>query len=238
MDSLGPDGGLDKVLEFTGPAIEEMSISSRMVLCNSVQYLSAQTAIINPDDRAVDYLKRRSEKDIEIINGDPDAGYCEELHYNLKDLQPLVVTPPDVYSVKRVTDIEGIDVHQAFVGTCISGNLEDLRLVAKILNGEKIHPRVRFAIIPGTQEVYLNAIKEGLLEIFINAGSIVSAPGCGPCFGGFGYLLPGENCICTGVLNTPGRMGSEEANIYLANPATVAASAVAGKITDPRNYLL
>ena len=238
MDSIGPDGGLDKVLEFTGPAIQEMSISSRMVLCNSVQYFSAQTAIIEPDDRVVNYLKRRSEKEIEIIYSDPDANYSEELHYNLNDLEPLVVTPPDVYYVKKVTDIEGIDVHQAFVGTCISGSLEDLRLAAKILEGKKVHPKVRFAIIPGTQEVYLNAIKEGLLEIFVNAGSIVSPPGCGPCFGAFGYLLPDENCICTGVLNTPGRMGSEDANIYLANPATVTASAVAGKITDPRNYLL
>ena len=238
MDTLGPDGALDNVLEFTGPSIAEMTISSRMVLCNSVQYLSAQTAIINPDDKTVNYLKKRSKKDIEVINSDPDAIYSEELYFNLKDIEPLVVTPPDVYYVKKVTDIEGVDVHQAFVGTCISGNLEDLRLAAKILKGKKVHPGVRFAIIPGTQETYLNAIREGLLEIFVNSGLIVSAPGCGPCFGSFGYLLPGENCICTGVLNTPGRMGSEKANIYLANPATVAASAVVGKITDPRNFLL
>lgn len=237
LGDLGPDGGFGNVFEFTGPAVAEMSMESRMVLCNSVQYLAAETAIINPDKKTIEYVKSVSTQPFEALKSDADAEYTRTLYYDVTNLEPQIVTPPDVYYIKPIKEIEGIEINQAFIGTCASGRIEDLRLASRILKGEKVNSHVRLLITPITPMVEEQAAREGLLDVFLRAGAVIGPPTCGPCFGGFGYLLPGEVAITTGTLNVPGRMGSIDAKIYMGNPATVAASAVEGKITDPRKIL-
>jgi 3-isopropylmalate/(R)-2-methylmalate dehydratase large subunit len=234
---LGPDGGTGNVFEFTGPSISDMSIESRMVLCNSVQYLAAETAIINPDKRTIGYVKSVTRESFEALRSDADAVYSKTVDYDVSSLEPQVVCPPDVYYVKQIKDTEGTSINQAFIGTCASGRMEDLRLAARVLKGRKVNPNVRLLITPITPLIAEQAAREGLIEIFLRSGAVVGPPTCGPCFGGFGFLLPGEVAITTGTLNVPGRMGSIDASIYMGNPATVAASAVEGKITDPRKFL-
>jgi len=237
IGDVGPDGALGQVVQYSGPAVSAMSMESRMVLCNSVQYLAAETAIIEPNERTYEYVKARTSETFEALEGDIDAEYAKVLDYDVSKLEPQVVTPPDVYYVKPIKEVAGIDIDQAFIGTCASGRLEDLKLAAQILKGKKVHPRVRFLITPITPQIYQEAAREGLLNIFWEAGAVIGPPTCGPCYGGVGYLLPGEKCITTGTLNIPGRLGSTEAEIYMGNPATVAASAVKGQITDPREFL-
>ncbi|MFC1980868.1 aconitase/3-isopropylmalate dehydratase large subunit family protein [Chloroflexota bacterium] len=237
LKDLGPDGALDDVFEFSGPAIDAMSIDSRFVLCNSIQYISAQTAIINPDQVTLDYVRQRTDEPLQPVVSDPDAVYVKTLEYDVSTLEPQVVTPPDVFNVKNIGKVAGTDIDQVFIGSCASARMEDLRLVAQIWEGMRIHPRVRAMVIPITQAIYEQAAKEGLLAIFAAAGAVVGPPTCGPCYGGFGTLLSGEVCLSTSTLNIPGRMGSTDASIYLSNPATAAASAIEGKITDPRTYL-
>jgi 3-isopropylmalate/(R)-2-methylmalate dehydratase large subunit len=234
---LGPDGASGKVLEFRGPTIEDMTMESRMVLCNSVQYLSAETAIIAPDKTTMAYLRDKTRDSLEMIQGDEDAVYAQVLQYDVSNLEPMVVTPPDVFYVKTVMEVAGKKIDQALIGTCASGRLEDLRLAARILQGKKVHPTVRFMVTPITPQILSEASKEGLIEKLIQAGAMIGPSSCGSCYGGFGQLLPGETCLSTGTLNIPGRLGSVEAEIYMANPATVAASAIEGKITDPRKFL-
>jgi len=237
LKDLGPDGGQGQVIEYSGPTISEMSVESRMVLCNSVQCMAAETAIVGADEKTVAYLKALGVKDAEVLQSDPDAHFAKTVKFDVSKLEPQVVTPPDVYYVKSIKETEGIELHQAMIGTCASGRIEDLRLAAKVLKGKKVHPRVRMFISPITPKIYEEAGKEGLLGIFAEAGAVLGPASCGFCYGGFGYLMPGENAITTGTLNIQGRMGSIYAGIYMGNPATVAASAIEGKITDPRKYL-
>jgi len=237
LKDLGPDGGLGMVIEYSGPTVSEMSMESRMVLCNSVQYLAAETAIIGSDEKTIEYLKSYGVKNIDILQSDADAIYAKTVKFDVSKLEPQIVTPPDVFYVKSIKDVEGTELHQAMIGTCASGRIEDLRLAARVLKGKKVHPRVRMFISPITPRIYEQAASEGLISVFTEAGAVLGPASCGFCYGGFGYLLPGENAITTGTLNIPGRMGSIYSNIYMGNPATVAASAIEGKITDPRKYL-
>lgn len=237
LKDLGPDAGLGQVVEYSGPAISDMSMESRMVLCNSIQYMSAETAIIGSDEKTAEYLKGYGVKNVELIQSDPDAVFAKTVKIDVSKLEPQVVAPPDVFYVKSIKEAEGAELHQAMIGTCASGRIEDLRLAAKVLKGKKVHPRVRMFISPITPHIYEQAAKEGLLDIFVEAGAVLGPASCGFCYGGFGYLMPGENAITTGTLNIPGRMGSIYGNIYMGNPATVAASAIEGKITDPRKYV-
>lgn len=239
IGDIGPGGALGQVVQYTGPTVAQMSVESRMVLCNLVQFLSAETAIIEPDQKIHDYVKVRTDKPYETLESDIDAEYARVLDYDVSELEPMVVTPPDMYHVKTINEVAGIEIDQAFLGTCASGRMEDLRLAARILKGKQVHPRVRFVIVPITPQIHREAAREGLTDIFWEAGALVGPPGCGPCTErrGYGWLLPGERCISTGTLNIPGRMGSPKAEIYIGNPATVAASAVTGRITDPRKLL-
>ncbi len=234
---LGPDGATGMVIEYSGPTIAAMSVDSREVLCNSVQYLSAETAIINPDEKTIEYVKGNTQKDFEIAKSDEDAEFSQVKNYDVSKLEPQIVVPPDVFYVKDVSDVEGTEIDQALIGTCAGGRIEDLRLAAGILKGKKVHPRVRLMVTPISQKTYISALREGLIETFVEAGAVVLSSTCSPCYGGIGYLLPGENCIATGTLNIPGRMGSTDANIYLGSTVTVAASAIEGKISDPRNFV-
>ncbi|MBI2858494.1 MAG: 3-isopropylmalate dehydratase large subunit, partial [Chloroflexi bacterium] len=225
-------------VEFAGPTISAMSIESRMVMCNMVMFMSAETAVVEPDQKVIDYVKARTDKPFEAVYNDRDAEYSKVLNYDVSKLDPQVVMPTAIYHIKSVKEAEGTEIDQAYVGTCASGRMEDLRLAARILKGRKVHPRVRMVITPITPELQRDAAKEGLTEIFWEAGALVGPPSCGMCYqGGFGYVLPRERLISTGTLNLPGRQGSPEGETYLANPATVAASAVEGRITDPRKYL-
>ena len=232
---LGPDGALGTVIEFTGPGLAGMSMESRMVLCNSVQYLAAETAIIAADAVTKEYLDKTAQAPWQPVSGDEDASYARDLEYDLSTIAPMVVTPPDVYYVKSIEEVQGIKIDQAIIGTCAGGRMEDLRIAAAILKDHPVAPGVRFMITPITPAIMASADREGLIEIFVKAGALVGPPSCGPCYGGLAQLLPGETCISTGTLNVPGRLGSTEAEIYMANPAVVTASAVSGKITDPRS---
>lgn len=237
LQDLGPDGAQGKVIEFTGPAIADMSIDARLVLCNSVQYLSAETAIVAADERVVDYLKDKTDQPYEMVRSDPDATYVREIAYDVSQIEPMVVTPPDVFYVKSVSEVAGRKIQQAMIGTCAGGRLDDLRVAARILKGKKVHPDVRFLVFPITPKTQRDASHEGLIDILTAAGAMIGPSTCGPCFGAFAQLLPGETCLSTGTMNVPGRMGSIQAEIFMANAACVAASALTGEISDPRAFL-
>ncbi|MEM2895957.1 MAG: homoaconitase large subunit [Candidatus Bathyarchaeia archaeon] len=236
IGKLGVGGATYKGIEFSGALIKDMSIDGRMTLCNMVVEAGAKAGIIEADEKVFEYLKGRTKKNFMKISSDSDARYEEEIELEFSKLIPQIACPPSVDNVKPVVEVEGEEIDQAFIGSCTNGRLEDLRLAAKILKGKKINPNVRLIIIPASQEIYAKAIEEGLLETFLESGGIVCNANCGPCLGGhMGLLGENEVCISTSNRNFIGRMGSKKASIYLASPATVAASAIEGRITDPRN---
>lgn len=228
--------GFGKFIEFVGPTIDEMSIDERMNLCSSL-YLSGSYGMIAADQKTIDYVKSRTKEPFEVVRSDPDAQYADLYKYDVSKLEPMVAFPPTNCNGKAVPEAEGISIDEACVGSCTSGRLADLKITAEILKGRRVHPKVRMYITPSSQEVYLSAIKEGFISVFIEAGALVPIPSCGTCPGHVGRLAAKEVCITTSTVNVAGRMGSTEAEIYLASAATVAASAVEGKIADPRKYL-
>ena len=239
VGAVGADGAIYKALEFTGEAIELMSVEGRMTICNMAVEMGAKTGIINPDEKTLNYVKERGGGIFNPVRSDPDARYEKTLRFDVSDLEPQVACPSSVDNVKPITEVEGVKIDQAFIGSCTNGRLEDLELAAKIIKGRKVKDGVRLLITPASQEVYLSALRRGLIEIFIEAGAYVCNPTCGACFGGhMGLLAPGEVCISSSNRNFVGRMGSPEAEIYLASPATVAASALTGEITDPRRLMV
>ena len=232
---IGADGAIYKGLEFGGSTIREMTIDGRMVLANMAVEMGAKAGLIEPDQKTVDYVKARTDKPFTLVKSDPDSVYEKIVDVDVLDLEPQVAVPHSVDNVKPVSEVEDVKVDQAFIGSCTNGRLEDLRSAAQILKGKKIARGVRLVVIPASQEIYLNAINEGLIKTFMDAGAIVGNPNCGPCLGGhMGILAEGEACISTSNRNFIGRMGSTKSLVYLASPATVAASAITGKITDPR----
>jgi 3-isopropylmalate/(R)-2-methylmalate dehydratase large subunit len=237
IGQLKCDGAVYKCVEFSGSTIRDMSVDGRMTLCNMVVEMGAKNGIIEPDEKTVEYVRARTSKPFEAIRGDSDAVYEQTLHYDVSKLEPQVACPHSVDNVKPVSEVEGIEVDQAFIGSCTNGRLEDLQVAAEILDGRKINDNVRLIIIPASQEIFLQALRKGLIEKFIKAGALVCNPNCGPCLGGhMGLLSPNEVCISSSNRNFVGRMGSPKAKVFLASPATVAASAVAGAIVDPSEY--
>lgn len=238
IGKMGVDGATYKSVEFTGPTIRNMSIGGRMTLCNMAVEMGAKNGIVEPDEETLEFLKERISEvleSFESLRSDTDASYERIVNFDVSDLEPQVAFPPSVDDVKPVSKAAGIKIDQAFIGSCTNGRLEDLRLAAGILKGKKVKDGVRMLIIPASQEVYLQALREGLIEILIEAGGSVSNPTCGPCLGGhLGILASDEICVSSSNRNFIGRMGSPEASVYLASPATVAASALTGRITDPR----
>ncbi len=230
------DGAIYKGLEFTGSTIRNMSIDGRMTLCNMAVEMGAKIGIIEPDETTLRYVKERTEKKFNPVESDFGSSYEKVLNFDVEDMEPQVACPHSVDNVKPISEIGEVEINQAFVGSCTNGRLEDLRSAARLLKGKKVRDGVRMLVTPASQEIYFQALKEGLMETFIEAGAFVCNPTCGPCLGGhLGLLAPGETCISSSNRNFIGRMGSPEAYVYLASPATVAASAVTGKITDPRS---
>src|SRR5208283_1406514 len=232
------DGAIYKSAEFTGPTIKNMSIAGRMTLCNMAVEMGAKNGIIEPDETTREFLEGRASKalpNFESLKSDKDAVYERTLEFDVSKMEPQVACPSSVDNVKAVSEVGNVPIEQAFIGSCTNGRIEDLRLAAQVLKGKRVKDNVRTLVIPASQEVYKQALNEGLLEIFTDAGAMVCGSACGPCLGGhIGLLAADEVCVSTSNRNFIGRMGSTQASVYLASPATVAASAVTGKITDPR----
>jgi 3-isopropylmalate/(R)-2-methylmalate dehydratase large subunit len=236
LSEIGVEGASYKSIEFTGETVENLSIDGRMCLANMSVEMGAKTGIVDVDEKTLEYLKPRvKDVNFEIIRSNPDAYYVESLEVNVDNLEPQVALPPSPANAKPVSEVSGVEIDQAFIGSCTNGRLEDLKVAAEILRGKRIDSRVRMIVIPASRRVYFEALREGLLEVFIEAGAVIGPPGCGPCLGGhLGLLAEAEACISSTNRNFIGRMGSPKAKIFLASPATVAASALKGEITDPR----
>ena len=231
---VGADGATYKAVEFAASTIREMSVSGRMTLCNMSVEMGAKNGIVEPDEATEKFLEGRTSKPYECFRSDADAKYEKTIEFDVTGLEPTVACPSSVDNVKPASELSNVIVEQAFIGSCTNGRIEDLRLAAQILKGKTVKDGVRALVIPASQEVYKQAVKEGLLEVFTDAGAIVCGSACGPCLGGhIGLLAPGETCVSTSNRNFIGRMGSTQASVYLASPATVAASAVTGRVTDP-----
>ena len=227
-----------KTIEFYGETIKRFSISERMTLCNMTIEMGAKTGIVPPDKNTTNYLRNRSKKTFRNIYSDKDAQFIEEVTFDFSKLEPQVAFPHAVDNVKDISEASGIKIEQAFVGSCTNGRLDDLKAVGDLLTGRTVHPDVRLLVCPASVEVYLNALKAGIIEKIIRAGGVVLNPGCGPCLGAHqGVLAAGEVAISSSNRNFRGRMGSPEAEVYLASPATVTASAIKGEITNPNIML-
>ena len=230
---LDPEVADYGVIEF-GSA-ENIDFDGRQVLCNTPIEIGAKSALVEPDQATLDYLRPRVKGPLELVASDKDASFRQVLELDLSSIEPQVAVPPTPDKVVGVSQVKGKAIHHAFIGSCAGGSLTDMRAAARVLKDRKIHPDVRFYVTPATQEIFSQASAEGLIKVFIDAGAAITAPGCGVCAGGkIGPLADGEVSINTGTRNDYGRLGSAKAEIYLANPATVAASAVNGRITDPR----
>jgi 3-isopropylmalate/(R)-2-methylmalate dehydratase large subunit len=235
IGDIQADGADYRSVEFAGSTIEGMSIGSRQVLCNMAAEMGAKNGFVAPDDTTRAWLAGRAEQPYQEVHPDADAAYTQVLHYDVGDLAPQVAKPHRVDHVVPVPEIAGLQIDQALIGTCTNGRLEDLQAAADILRGKRIAPWVRFLVLPASREVLLQAIEAGTITDLVAAGATLLNPGCGPCLGAHeGCMAPGERTISTANRNFQGRMGSREAEIYLAAPATVAASALMGVITDPR----
>ena len=236
LSLIGSDGANYKSLEFSGSTIDQLSIDGRMTLANMSIEGGAKDGLIPTDQKTIDYLKERTPDRLYPLKSDADADYDEVVQSEISSLDPQVAKPPSPANSVSVREVEGIEVDEAFIGTCTNGRLEDLTITAKILKGRTA--RSRLVVIPASIEVYTDALRGGLLSIIHEAGGIVEYPTCGPCIGGqLGVIGDNEVAIATMNRNFTGRMGSSTARVYLASPATVAASAINGSITDPREFL-
>ncbi len=234
IGKIGVDGATYKSIEFTGSGIKNLSMDDRFSISNMAVEAGGKNGIFPVDDKTIKYMEERKIKDWSIFEADEDALYDEEITINLDELNPTVAFPSSPENTKDIEDIGVIKIDQVMIGSCTNGRIEDMRAAAQILKGKKVADGVRTIIIPATQEVYKQCIKEGILEIFIDAGAVISTPTCGPCLGGhMGILASGEKAVTTTNRNFVGRMGHKESEVYLASPAVAAASAVTGKIQNP-----
>jgi len=235
LGDIGADGATYKTMEFSGNTIQSMCVDGRMTMCNMSIEGGAKNGIIEPDQTTFNFLKGRVERDYSPVYSDNGADYVDTLNYDVSKLEPQVAKPYSPANTVPVSEVEGVRIDQAFLGSCTNGRMEDLRVAASIVKGRKIPLGVRMIVIPASREIYLNVLREGLLEVFIESGAQVYYPTCGPCIGGhLGLLASGEVCVSSSNRNFMGRMGSGESRVYLASPATVAASALAGQLSDPR----
>ncbi len=233
---VGADGATYMACEFAGETVAEMSVSDRMVLSNMAIEMGGKTGIVEPDEKTIRYVEKRSGKPYRVFKTDKDAASLRVMDIDVSELEPQVSCPHNVDNVKPVSEVEGTEIDQVFLGSCTNGRLSDLRDAAGILKNRKVSDDVRMLVIPASREVYRRALEEGLMEIFVDAGALVCNPCCGPCLGGHvGLVGPGEVSLSTSNRNFRGRQGSPEAEVYLSSAAVAAASAVEGKITHPAN---
>jgi 3-isopropylmalate/(R)-2-methylmalate dehydratase large subunit len=234
IGDIGVDGALYMAMEFTGEAVDSLSMDGRFTMSNMAIEAGGKAGLFNVDEKTLAYIKNRARRDYKVFKADEDAEYSKVIEYDVSKLEPQIAMPHLPSNVKPVSKVGDVKIDQSVIGSCTNGRIEDLREAAEVLKGRKVNKNVRCIIIPGTQQVYLEAVKEGLVETFINANCAVSTPTCGPCLGGhMGILAAGEKCIATTNRNFVGRMGSPKSEVYLSNPAVAAASALAGKIVSP-----
>jgi len=234
ISKIGVDGANYKVMQFSGEVVKKLSIDSRFTMCNMAIEAGAKTGIIEPDEITLGYLKGRAKRPYQIYKSDPDASYEQIIEFNVSKIEPQVAFPHLPENAKPISEVGYIKIDQSIIGSCTNGRIEDLRIAAEVLKGRHVHPEVRLIIIPATQDIYLQSVREGLVDIFITAGAAVSTSTCGPCLGGYmGILAKGERAISTTNRNFVGRMGHPESEVYLTSPAVASASAVAGRIVSP-----
>ena len=233
---IGVDGALYKSMEFSGEGLKNLSMDSRLCMANMAIEAGAKNGIFAVDEVTLDYCKKHSKKIPVVYEADPDAIYDEVYDIDLSKIRPTVAFPHLPENTKTVDEIgpKEVKIDQVVIGSCTNGRMEDLRIAHEILKGKKVDPNIRVIIIPGTQKIYLEAIAEGIIQDLVEAGCAVSTPTCGPCLGGYmGILAAGERCVSTTNRNFVGRMGHVDSEVYLASPATAAASALTGYITNP-----
>lgn len=234
IGDIGVDGALYSSMEFTGEAIDELSMDGRFTMANMAIEAGGKAGLFHVDNKTQLYIKSRANREYLVYEPDIDTEYARVIEYDVTPIEPQVALPHSPANARPVSQVDNVKIDQSLIGSCTNGRIEDLRMAAQVLKRHKVRHGVRCIIIPGSQQVYLEALAEGLIEIFIKAGAAVSTPTCGPCLGGhMGVLADGERCISTTNRNFVGRMGSTGSEVYLANPAVAAASAVAGMIVSP-----
>jgi len=231
---LGVEGARYRTLEFTGPAIQSLSMEGRLTMANMAVEAGAKNGIVPPDQITRAYVAERSRRSGVFYDSDPDAEYERVVTFHVEDIEPQVACPHSPDNTKPVSEVRDVPIDQAFVGSCTNGRIEDLRVAAQVLTGRKVHEGVRLIVIPGSKDVYRQALSEGLFDIFLDAGAVIGPPTCGPCLGGhMGVLASGERAVSTSNRNFVSRMGHPKSEVYLANPAVAAASAVLGRVGRP-----
>ena len=234
IGKIGVDGAHYKAMEFTGSAISQLPMDDRFTICNMAIEAGAKSGIIAPDKNTEEYIKGRVTKKYVMYHSDPKCNYAKTYEFNADEISPQIALPSLPENTKPVDEVSGIKIDQVVIGSCTNGRISDLRIAAQLLKGKKAHPSIRLIIIPATQDIYKQALQEGLIETFIDAEAVVSTPTCGPCLGGhMGVLAEGERALSTTNRNFVGRMGHPRSEIYLCSPAVAAASAIMGKITPP-----
>ncbi|MHC1590998.1 MAG: 3-isopropylmalate dehydratase large subunit [Candidatus Helarchaeales archaeon] len=234
ISEIGVDGATYKAVEFQGEVAARLTMDDRMTMSNMAIEMGAKAGLFEPDQKTVEWLKNRVNRPYEMVKSDPDANYERIIDIDISDLEPQVAAPHSPANAKPVTELSDVKVDQCFIGSCTNGRLSDLEIAAKILKGRTVHRDVRLIICPASKETYLEAVDRGIIQTLVKAGALVTHSTCGPCLGIFGMLAPGEVSLSASNRNFIGRQGSRDAFIYLASPATVAASAVTGYIQDPR----
>lgn len=238
LGKIGMDGALNQIMEFAGEAVRTLPMSGRFTMCNMAKEAGAVTGIIEPDAITESYVRPRARRPYWMLTSDLDARYRAVHEYDVSALGPQVACPFSPDNVKPVEAVGTVPIDQVFIGSCTNGRVDDLRVAAELIGGRKVHADVRLIVIPGSQYVYLEALREGLIQRLVEAGATIGAPGCGPCPGlHTGVLGEGERCVSTSNRNFPGRMGHRTAEVYLASPATAAASAILGRLAHPREVV-
>ena len=234
IGDIGVDGALYRAMEFTGPAVDALSIEGRLTMANMAIEAGGKCGVCAPDEKTKAFLAGRTKRKHAVLESDDRAGYVDVREYDVSKLQPQVALPHLPSNTRAVGELSNIHIDQSVIGSCTNGRIEDLRVAADVLRGRKAHPDVRLVVIPATPEIYRAALGEGLFEIFLEAGATIGPPTCGPCLGGhMGVLAAGERAVATTNRNFQGRMGDPKSEVYLANPAVAAASAVLGRIAGP-----
>ncbi|MHB1132365.1 MAG: 3-isopropylmalate dehydratase large subunit [Chloroflexota bacterium] len=238
IGQIGVEGARYKAMEFVGEAISDLSVEGRLTMCNMAIEAGGKSGIVPPDEKTLAYVTPRVKREFKVYQSDPDARYEQVYEWDMSGMEPQVSLPHLPSNAVAVSQVGEIKIDQSVIGSCTNGRIEDLRMAAEILRGKQVHPDVRLIVIPATQDIYKQAMHEGLFDVFVDAGGAVSAPTCGPCLGGYmGILAAGERAISTTNRNFVGRMGDRSSEVYLAGPAVAAASAVAGRIVGPEEVL-